>query len=310
MARAYRLIVGTTPGAGDALDTGEIQVNQRFVESLPTGVPLYASLTTYFVASQAKARHFVFTKATNGIPDALKLEIVRASVAQVRNSSLNDAPNPYSILEKTMLARNANLANCSDYANALVAHLKQIGVGNPARIRGACLTPNGFECHTFTEVFDAGTARWLLFDPTFGFAVRRASDNAYATAEEISTASRSERWSDINYEPLTTAGLSYAKSYYVDYPLLFIHLFDATTGNMIGEEQSVIHLYNELTIPHTQDHAAAFAFRCPDGVGTTSVRVGEAQLEIPCTGIDNLTQMVWGSTIDVPPDDIGNAPQF
>ncbi len=46
MARAYRLKVGTSPGADDLDDSGEIHVTRRFVPDLPVGVPLFGRLET------------------------------------------------------------------------------------------------------------------------------------------------------------------------------------------------------------------------------------------------------------------------
>lgn len=41
LARGYRLTIGTAPGLGDLHASGDIQVIQRFVPDLPTGVPLF-----------------------------------------------------------------------------------------------------------------------------------------------------------------------------------------------------------------------------------------------------------------------------
>ena len=299
LARGYRLVIGTTPGGHEVLDTGEIQVHQRFVENVPTNVPLYASLTTYYIASGFRARNFTFIKSTNGMPDALKLDVVRTSVARVRESAPGDVPSPYTVLSTTMLARRALLANCADFSNALIAELTQIGVGVTVHTRDGCLTPNAFDCHTFVEILEPQTGRWLVLDPTFGLIPHRAADGAYATAEEVSESTRSQQWTDIRYEPVTSARFAYADAYYVDYPLLFFHLFGPKTFALIGDELSVLHFYDELTFPHVQEAAAAFAIRCPPETAEMDILVEGEWMNMPCLGVDNMTPMVWGSKFDV-----------
>jgi hypothetical protein len=45
-AQAYYLYVGTTRGAKDLVDTGEITTTSRYVEGLPTGITIYARIWT------------------------------------------------------------------------------------------------------------------------------------------------------------------------------------------------------------------------------------------------------------------------
>jgi hypothetical protein len=62
LARTYQLRVGTAPDTWDLLDTGEIQVAERYVENLPVGIPLYGLLTTHFIKGAPYGVKFSFTR--------------------------------------------------------------------------------------------------------------------------------------------------------------------------------------------------------------------------------------------------------
>jgi len=302
LARAYRLKLGTSAGGADLLDTGEIQVLHRYVEGVPVGQPIYATLTTYFIASASRSRVFSFVKTTNGISIQDKIDLVRSDVATIRDSASGNYPDPNSLLEKSTLIRSRTSANCVDYANALIDAIRQSGIELQVRSRSVCLVPNFYDCHTFVEAFDSSTGRWIVLDPTFGIVARRASDGGYATTDEISVATRLQQWNDIYYEPVSAAGFAYAEDYYLDYPLLFLHVYDPAVTGVIGGEVSAIRFYTELPFPFGGQSRRIIALRCPAGSGSTQVVIDGVARDIDCSGIDDLAHVVIASSIQSSPD--------
>lgn len=65
----------------------------------------------------------------------------------------------------------------------------------------------------------------MLLDPTFDLTVR-ATNGEWATASDVSQATRAMRFSDVTYQFLGERGDAVAKSYYLDYPLLYLEVCD------------------------------------------------------------------------------------
>src|SRR5439155_8740842 len=119
-------------------------------------------------------------------------------------------------------------ALCTDYAATLLGVIEQLNISAPSRILNVAFNQNGYDEHTLVELFNADTGSWMLLDPTFDLTARLAGKNAWATAEDISGSTRLMRFSDIEYVFLGDAGDLYARAYYLDYPLLYLNVYDAS----------------------------------------------------------------------------------
>jgi hypothetical protein len=159
------------------------------------------------------------------LQDALDL------VATVR-AMADDANNPLpgTLLEHFVSLRLAELpgsqpqALCSDYSTTLIQELTNAGVALPFRPRALAFNDRAYDSHAVVEILDTDSGRWLVLDPTFGIETMNA-DGVPATAEEISAAARGRNWSLLSFRFLTPAGDSYARNYYLDYPLLYLNVY-------------------------------------------------------------------------------------
>jgi hypothetical protein len=291
LARAYRLEIGSAPDMADLLDSGEIRVTERFVEHVPIGVPLHARLTTYFLSGSTYQQTFTFVKEANAFPVELRHAEAERATAFIRNQSFGNLPVPTGLLADQVRQNGKDFANCVDYGEALVRALKEIDLQLNARIGAACLVPNAYDCHTYTEIEDESTREWFVLDPTFGIAARRASDLAYATAADISAATREAQWDAIEYAALTPAGFAYAETYYIDYPLMFFHVYEPNLATLKTIDESVLHLYERVAIPLDSEQPVSVSVRCNQDQNEATVSVGGAEQQVLCSGTDNLSQL-------------------
>ena len=67
------------------------------------------------------------------------------------------------------------------------------------------------DVHVFVEVLDGDTNRWMVLDPTFGLAAKRAADGGWASAADIASAAVTQDWPAINYVFLTAENDAYAR---------------------------------------------------------------------------------------------------
>src|SRR5262249_8667915 len=125
------------------------------------------------------------------IPTSAYIAAAKQATAEVRSMAhVNNIPFGNTVLADIRRSEEEASVNCVSYSLALLAVLRETGSALPARSLGVCLNPNRFDCHTLVELFDPDANRWLLIDPTFGLAVRRASDGDHATSADLSTAAR------------------------------------------------------------------------------------------------------------------------
>jgi hypothetical protein len=164
--------------------------------------------------------------AQDDIQDALGL------VTKVR-AMADDANNPFegTLLARFVAQRLAELpgsqpqALCSDYTTTLIQELTDAGVTLPFRGRALAFNDRAHDSHAVVEILDTDSARWLVLDPTFGIQTLNA-DGLPATAQEISAAARGQNWNLLSFKYLTPAGDAYARRYYLDYPLLYLNVYD------------------------------------------------------------------------------------
>lgn len=161
-----------------------------------------------------------------------QFQIALSAVTEVR-AMADDANNPYpgTLLAHFVALRLAELpgsqpqALCSDYATTLVQRLTDVGVTLSFRTRAIAFNDRAHDSHAVVEILDSETGRWSVLDPTFGLLILNAS-GLPATAGEISDAARGQNWKLLSFQFLTPAGGAYARAYYLDYPLLYLNVYD------------------------------------------------------------------------------------
>ena len=103
-----------------------------------------------------------------------------------------DASNvPYegTPLAQLLAVEGLPTAFCTDYATVLLSLLPQMNITQPARYLNVCLKPNSYDGHTLVE-FQGPGGTWMILDPTFDLTVRRTADGQWATASDVSAATR------------------------------------------------------------------------------------------------------------------------
>jgi len=223
LARGYRLEIGTKPGASNLHDSGEITVTRRLAPNLPIGPRLYGRLSTR-VGEQWQATNFTFTVANNTVGADDRITAALWAAGFVRGmADISNLPFAWTPLWNRMYTGGKTVAFCGDYEEILVGILAEVNVGTEARVRQVLFYPNSYDGHILNVIRDESD-RWVVIDPTFALAAKRQSDGAWATAEDISEATRLQAWDTISYIPARPEGTFYAENYYIDYPLLFLNV--------------------------------------------------------------------------------------
>ena len=297
LAKGYRLTIGTSPGATDLHDSGVVQSTRRFVRNLPIGVPLFGRLQTQF-NGEWSGHDFQFTATSNTFSPPAAVATALWATHQVRRMAPTDnRPFGWTPLLAAIAPRYAAL--CSDYAAALLQLLADINIGTPVRRLDLSFNGTDRSAHTLVEMLDPASGRWMLLDPTFDLTVLRP-DGSWATAEDVSNATRTWRWTDITYDFLGSAGDQYVRSYYLDYPLLY--------ANVIHEGQSFIPnsswfsplpFMREVSVPDAGTALQAYAVRCTGTLVAQTVIDG-VLTSVACDGVDATSAVFVATTVAAP----------
>jgi len=171
--------------------------------------------------------------AQDDIQQALALVTKVRAMADDANNPFPGTPLAHFVaLRLAKLPGSQTQALCSDYATTLIQELTDAGVLLSFRTRALAFNDRAHDSHAVVEILDSDTGRWLVLDPTFGLETLNASGQP-ATAAEISEAARGQNWALLSFRYLTPAGDRYARNYYLDYPLLYLNVYD-------GQSQSPV----------------------------------------------------------------------
>ena len=290
LARGYRLTIGSTPGGNDLHDSGVINVTQRFVPALPLGL-LYGRVLTN-VQGQWQPSDFTFTVTANTASAAVQIQRALGATDVVRQMALADnVPFSWTVLA---VAPGVTVT-CVDYAEALLDVLADMNIQLPARRLDVALNPNGYDVHTLVEMFDPDSQSWMLLDPTFDLTVSRTGDGNWATAEDMSAATRAELWSNVSYVFLGGLGDFYARKYYLDYPLLFVDIYHAGQSPIHGQGGPVLpYMVSVPTMPVSSQ--GLYIAGCAADL-VTDLLVNGVDTSIDCSGVDGLSYVFAAGSI-------------
>lgn len=298
MARAYRLQIGTSVGAGNLHDSGRIDATRRFVRGLPQGVRLYGRLSTETSAGwQPFDFTFVVRPGTPAADVGTQIDASMALTAEVRAmASATNAPFGWTPLFAYATGHGDWGASCSDYAVVLARLLAQLNVTLSSRVFHVAFNLNAYDMHTLVEMRDPRVEQWLLLDPTFAMTVRRTGDGGYATARNVSDAARALRWSDLEFVPLGPDGLRHAEDYYIDYPLLYLNVISgsgATSGAV-----SVLPYVAPVALPDGAGGLGLYLLQSP--VSPRTVVIDGTSRSMTFGGVDRVTYIFLARAIAPP----------
>ena len=305
MAQAYELQISNASGL--VVDSGDITISRYFAESLPVG-PYTGQLGTE-IGGQWYWTSFSFTVINTG--SSMANEVASALWATDYVREMADAHGyPYSwtilensvnwtILEGSLKGSGQIQANCGNYRDILLELLKEMNV--TARLPAAqqpgyfniAFMWNGYDTHTLVQFWNTDQQRWMLLDPTFDMTMVNASDGTYATMQDMNTATVNQQWTAINYQYLGAWGDSIAKSYYLDYPLLYLNLPPVL---LPGQGQDAMpYLVQQPGPPLNQ--LGYYTLQCS---GSTTVDINGVPEQVQCSGIDSLSKIFGAGSVALP----------
>jgi hypothetical protein len=152
LATGYRLRIGRRPGGAELHDSGLVHVTRRFVDSLPAGLTLFATLTTVY--PDRSIDHQVEFRAQPGTPtETSYVEAALAATTAVRDMAGVSGAWPRTLLADVVRQQGARVPDCEDFALALLRALTEQRNGLPSRFLGTCLLGNSYDCHTLAELY-------------------------------------------------------------------------------------------------------------------------------------------------------------
>jgi hypothetical protein len=290
LARGYRLEIGTKPGTSDLHDSGEITVTRRLIPNLPVGPVLYGRLGTR-VGEEWQTTSFTFTVASNTVRSDDRITTALWAAGFVRGmANISNLPFAWTPLWNRMYTTGQTVTFCGDYAEILVGILAEVNVETDVRVRQVVFYPDSYDGHILDEIRD-DSDRWVVIDPTFALAAKRQSDGAWATAEDISQATRLQAWDTISYIPARPEGTVYAKGYYIDYPLLFLNV------DLTGISAPALPYLEEVSLP-VDGHGFSniYKLQCMNSSDLVFLLDG-TMTTLSCTGAERLTKTFSAGSI-------------
>lgn len=295
LAQGYRLTLGTAPGGHDLLDTGTINTRLRVAAGLPVGITIYATLYTAYAGNVEQKQQITFTVGNASASGADLMAVARTLAAHVREmADIDNQPYDGTPLIAPVAAEGSAVADCTAFARTLLQLLAAANVGLQSRELAICFNTNSYDCHDLVEVQDPDSARWVTLDPTFGlYAVD--SNGQPATAQEISDAARSMNFGAIGYHYLTSAGDAYARAYYIDYPLLFLNVYQPNSGQLL-EAQPAVQPYFDLMGASADDSVSNYyAVQCASGSASATATWDGAVRTYSCS--EGFTPVFWAISV-------------
>lgn len=292
-ADAYRLRLGTSAGASDLADSGEVLVTRRFAPAVPAGRQIFGSIAAR-VGGQWRTSTFTFHAGAAATPDASVLETARHLTAEVRAmAGADNHPSRGSALEARLKDARRPTAYCDDYARVLLRLLGEAAVPWHSRLTNVCLIANRFDCHTVVELEPPDRASRVLVDPTFGLTVADPKTRRPVGAAAISEALDSGTLSGLRFQFVTPQGDAFVRGYYLDYPLLFRTVFSG--GIVAGEGRSARRFYTPLG-PASPNRQGMYALACGDRL-SVSVTIDGTERAFKCLGVDHFTPVFAASAV-------------
>ena len=296
LARNYRLTIGTTARGTDLLDTGTILAPRRVVSGLPSGATVHATLYTNYSGNITHSQSMSFVVGNATTTTAAMLTTARTLAGEVRDMADHDnQPYDGTPLAVVAAAQAVAVADCTAFATALLAELSDANLSLQARELAVCFNDDAYDCHALVEVFDSDSQRWITLDPTFGLYALN-SQGRPATAQEISTAARAQAFNQLSFAYLTAAGDTYARAYYIDYPLLFLDVFQP--GSNTEPSLASLQPYFDLMGPVVNGTVSGFyAAQCGTGYSSATADWDGTDQTYPCIG--GFTPIFWGISVSV-----------
>ena len=226
---AYYLIIGSTPGARDAFDSGGLNGTSIQPGGLDFGKTYYATLFTLKGGFWRSTTSTFTTLDQNSMPslDAARTAFYAhisqtTSAVRMMGDPTNNAAVPGSALASYLQSNNLQSATCVEYATVLKLQLIQVGV--KSRLRYMTLTGTASEAHTTVEYYDPFLQKWSLADATFGALYFDPATQTGQSLEDVQALVLANNFAGIHITTVTAYGDSIFRSYYIDPLILYTNI--------------------------------------------------------------------------------------
>ena len=300
----YWLMIGSTHGGCDISNSGPIHVPRQFVSDLPLGALLYGQLFVKAGDTWSLADDFTFsvgsitTRTNTRIQSAFWATDFVRHMADDKNTAfagtlLADYSFPHSYYPH---------ANCGVYAQTLMTILDEMALPLETRILRIVFDTNAVACdgHVLVEMFNPHQQSWMLLDPCFDLTAQRSSDGTWATAEDISTATRNQTWDQIDYVFLGEKGDTYARNYFIDYPLLYLNVYHDGTPIVPLQGLSILPYFSRLSLPFIGKGTFAIRSKAQYTVTYVDAANGNKLCSVDCDGVDSFSHVFIARSVAVP----------
>ena len=299
LAQSYRLTIADGGSGAMLSDSGPIGSWQRVVAGLPAGSTVVATLNTIYAQGIVHTQTVTFTVGNPSTTSAGMLAAARNLTGAVREmGDADNQPHDGTPLAATVAALDKGAADCVAYSNTLLAELADADIPLQYRARGLCF--NFPDCHVLVEILDPASQRWITLDPTFGLFTLNSSGQP-ATMDEVSAAVRTGAVGTLAFTYLTPIGDGYARSYYLDYPLLFLNLYQVGSGSPgTAYEQPQISLepyFDLMGTTVTGTVTGVYALQCAAGASSATATWDGTNQTYPCN--NGFTEIFYGTAISL-----------
>ena len=303
-AGVYWLLIGTTHGGYDVSNSGPIHVPRQFITSLPIGTALYGQLFVKAGGIWSLADDFTFSARSNTTTTNVCIQSAFWATDYVRNMADDSNKTSAGTLLDTYAFPRIYYpyASCGTYAETLMTILHEMALPLDVSILRVVFNPNVVDCdgHVLVEMFNSDQQSWMLLDPTFDLTARRSSDGAWATAEDINSATLNQTWNQIEYVFLGAKSDTYASHYYIDYPLLYLNIYHAGTPIVPDQGPSVLPFYSRMPLPHVGYGVYAIRSTTQSTVDFVDSANWNKLYSVDCDGVDSFSTLFYAWSVAVP----------
>ena len=303
-AGIYWLLIGTTHGGYDVSNSGPIHVPRRFLSNPPLDRLLYGQLFVKAGGIWSLADDFTFSARSNTTTTEVCIQSAFWATDYVRNMA-DDYNYTFAgtLLDTYAYPRSYYpQASCGCYAETLMTVLDEMALPLDISCLSIVFNPNVVACdgHVLVEMFNPDQQSWMLLDPTFDLTARRSSDGGWATAEDINTATCNQTWGQIDYVFLGAEGDTYARNYYIDYPLLYLNVYHAGTPIVPDQGPSVLPYYSRVSLPHVGYGVYAIRNTTQSTVTFIDRANWNRLYSVACDGVDSFSTLFCAWSVAVP----------
>jgi hypothetical protein len=296
VATGYRLLLADTGGT-QLLDTGVINTTRRIVRGLTSGQTINATLYTFYTQNISHSQKLSFVAGNSSVSIKGMFAVARSMAATVRlEADVDDQSYDNTALRTRTLSQSEGYSDCVAFAHALLNEMSDANFPLQTRSRDICY--NEPDCHELVDVLNSDLDRWETLDPTFGLYTLNGSGED-ATAEEISAAARSLNFGSLSFVYLTPLADTYAKNYYLDYPLLYLELYNIGSTSSFEEAppasyEPYLNLVGSAT---TLPVSSYYSVQCAPGESSATANWDGSVETNSCT--NGFTPVSWGINVSL-----------